>query len=112
MPPAKVKIERIKGDRIRQNTFHKRKMGLVKKAIELSVLCDCDCAVILKSCPTIHCKEGRLMAYCSKDLESMLRECLTHMPLHVYDNSEYARFAKVRLHEVVTSLSFSPPSAC
>jgi hypothetical protein len=30
------------------------------------VLCDCDCAVILKSGPTVTCKEGRFMAYCSK----------------------------------------------
>jgi|SaaInl85LU_5_DNA_1037374.scaffolds.fasta_scaffold170978_2 hypothetical protein len=37
MPPNKVRIERIEGNRMRQNTFHKRKLGLIKKAIELSV---------------------------------------------------------------------------
>ena len=37
------------------------------------VLCDCDCAVILKSGPTVTCKEGRFMAYCSKDLECLMR---------------------------------------
>jgi hypothetical protein len=79
---------------VRQNTFHKRKMGLIKKAMELTVLCDCDCAVILKSGPTVTCKEGRFMAYCSKDLESLMRECIAHMPLHVYSNQEYARFSK------------------
>ena len=31
MPPSKVKIERITDDRTRQNTFHKRKLGLIKK---------------------------------------------------------------------------------
>ena len=35
MPPAKVKIERIEDDKARQTTFHKRKTGLIKKAIEL-----------------------------------------------------------------------------
>jgi hypothetical protein len=79
---------------VRQNTFHKRKMGLIKKAMELTVLCDCDCAVILKSGPTVTCKEGRFMAYCSKDLESLMRECIAHMPLHVYSNQEYGRFSK------------------
>ena len=63
----------LQGDRVRQNTFHKRKMGLIKKAMELTVLCDCDCAVILKSGPTVTCKEGRFTAFCSKDLESLMR---------------------------------------
>lgn len=38
----KIKIERIKHDRIRQVTFYKRKKGLLKKAIELSLLCEAD----------------------------------------------------------------------
>eukprot|EP00961_Rhodomonas_salina_P155887 2099052-Rhodomonas_salina.1 len=95
MPPAKVKIERILDERTRQNTFHKRKGGLVKKAIELSLLCDCEVSLVLKSGPTKTCKEGRVTAYCSKDLAVMLRETLTHLPMGVFHNEDYNRFAKL-----------------
>eukprot|EP00961_Rhodomonas_salina_P256399 3465104-Rhodomonas_salina.2 len=94
MPPAKVKIERILDERTRQNTFHKRKGGLIKKAIELSLLCECEVTLILKSGPTKTCKEGRVTAYCSKDLAQMLRETLTHLPMGVFHNDDYTRFSK------------------
>jgi len=89
MPPAKVKIERIEGNRTRQNTYQKRKLGWIKKAIELTVLCDCDVAIILRSGPTITCRDGKLTAYCNKDLETMLKECLAELPVETYNNSEY-----------------------
>mmetsp|Transcript_8596 Transcript_8596/g.17181 ORF Transcript_8596/g.17181 Transcript_8596/m.17181 type:complete len:416 (+) Transcript_8596:178-1425(+) len=94
MPPAKVKIERIQDERTRQNTFHKRKGGLMKKAIELSLLCDCEVSLVLKSGPTKTCKEGKVTAYCSKDLSLMLRETLTHLPMGVFHNDDYNRFSK------------------
>lgn len=95
MPPSKVVIQRIEGNRMRQNTFHKRKLGLIKKAIELTVLCDCDCAIVLRSGPTVTCKEGRLMAYCNKNINEMLEECRpTLASLNHFTNADYARFSK------------------
>uniref|UniRef100_A0A6T8G7T8 MADS-box domain-containing protein n=1 Tax=Hemiselmis andersenii TaxID=464988 RepID=A0A6T8G7T8_HEMAN len=95
MPPSKVRIERIEGHRMRQNTFHKRKLGLIKKAIELTVLTDCDCAIILRSGATSTCKEGRLMAYCNKDIQTMLAECQpTLSTIQHFTNNEYSRFSK------------------
>lgn len=38
----KIKIEKIKPERTRQVTFYKRKKGLLKKAMELSLLCDAE----------------------------------------------------------------------
>eukprot|EP00961_Rhodomonas_salina_P121470 1634943-Rhodomonas_salina.1 len=95
MPPAKVRIERIKDERTRQNTYHKRKGGLIKKAMELSLMCECEITLIMKSAPTKNCKDGQVTAYCSKDLAQMLRESLTHLPKGVFRNEDYNRFSKV-----------------
>jgi MADS-box transcription factor len=57
MGRAKIEIKRIDNATNRQVTFSKRRNGLLKKAYELSVLCDADVAVIMFS-PT-----GKLFEY-------------------------------------------------
>ena len=49
MGKKKVETKRIQNPRSRQVTFSKRKNGLLKKAFELSVLCDAEVAVIIVS---------------------------------------------------------------
>ena len=67
MGRKKIKIERIVDERNRQVTFTKRKNGLMKKAMELSVLCDCDIALV------IYNSNEKLYQYSSGDIEDVLR---------------------------------------
>jgi hypothetical protein len=57
----KIKIQKIKNERIRQVTFYKRKKGLLKKAMELSLLCD------VKVFLTIVDKNHRMMIFSSEE---------------------------------------------
>jgi len=49
MGRGKIEIKRIENLNSRQVTFSKRRNGLLKKARELSVLCDAEVAVIVFS---------------------------------------------------------------
>ncbi|KAL3867155.1 hypothetical protein ACJMK2_044378 [Sinanodonta woodiana] len=66
MGRKKIKITRISDERNRQVTFTKRKMGLMKKAYELSVLCDCEIGIIICS------NNNKLYQYTSSDMDSIL----------------------------------------
>ncbi|KAK7116028.1 myocyte-specific enhancer factor 2A-like isoform X2 [Littorina saxatilis] len=66
MGRKKIKIERINDERNRQVTFTKRKFGLMKKAYELSVLCDCEIALI------IFTSNNKLYQYASSDMDKVL----------------------------------------
>ncbi|XP_011086822.1 MADS-box transcription factor 7-like isoform X2 [Sesamum indicum] len=59
MGRRKLEIKRIEDKSARQVTFTKRRKGLLKKAKELSVLCDVDVGVIIFS------SRGKLYHYCS-----------------------------------------------
>ncbi|XWS41525.1 hypothetical protein CRYUN_Cryun17cG0089100 [Craigia yunnanensis] len=49
MGRVKLQIKRIENDTNRQVTFSKRRNGLIKKAYELSILCDIDIALVMFS---------------------------------------------------------------
>ncbi|KAK7845736.1 mads-box protein agl24 [Quercus suber] len=49
MAREKIKIKKIDNVTARQVTFSKRRRGLIKKAEELSVLCDAEVALIIFS---------------------------------------------------------------
>ena len=68
----KIRIERISDERNRQVTFTKRKNGLMKKAMELSVLCDCDIALVILN------SQNKLFQYASSDVETVLAKYGRH----------------------------------
>jgi len=59
MGRGKVELKRIENKINRQVTFAKRRNGLLKKAYELSVLCDAEVALIIFS------NRGKLYEFCS-----------------------------------------------
>ncbi|KAL9913204.1 myocyte-specific enhancer factor 2 isoform X11 [Glossina fuscipes] len=66
MGRKKIQISRITDERNRQVTFNKRKFGVMKKAYELSVLCDCEIALIIFS------SNNKLYQYASTDMDKVL----------------------------------------
>ncbi|XP_041009292.1 agamous-like MADS-box protein AGL104 [Juglans microcarpa x Juglans regia] len=87
MGRVKLLIKRIENNTNRQVTFSKRRNGLVKKAYELSILCDIDIALIMFS------PSGRLTHFSGKRrIEDVLTRYI-NMPDHdrggVVQNREF-----------------------
>ncbi|XP_062167923.1 agamous-like MADS-box protein AGL18 isoform X2 [Alnus glutinosa] len=66
MGRGKIEIKRIDNLNSRQVTFSKRRTGLLKKAKELSVLCDAEVAVVIFS------STGKLYEFSSSSMEQTL----------------------------------------
>lgn len=66
MVRRKIKIKRIENATTRQVTFSKRRGGLLKKAHDLSVLCDAEVGVIIFS------SKGKLFQFASPSMHSVL----------------------------------------
>ncbi|KAL4653076.1 hypothetical protein ACB092_01G276000 [Castanea dentata] len=68
MKRGKLQLNQIEDKSSRQVTFSKRKNGLMKKARELSILCDVEAALFIFS------STGKLYEYCSSDSIGKLLE--------------------------------------
>ncbi|CAI9764993.1 unnamed protein product [Fraxinus pennsylvanica] len=66
MGRGKIEIKKIENSNSRQVTFSKRRQGLLKKAYELSVLCEADVAVIIFS------STGKLFEFSSSNMQTIL----------------------------------------
>nr|APP89280.1 MADS-box protein 12 [Prunus persica] len=84
MGRGKIVIRRIDNSTSRQVTFSKRRNGLLKKAKELSILCDAEVGLIIFS------STGRLYDYASTRLDFSLSLplslslSLSQIILHIY----------------------------
>ncbi|OEL35853.1 MADS-box transcription factor 13 [Dichanthelium oligosanthes] len=66
MGRGRIEIKRIENNTNRQVTFSKRRNGLIKKAYELSVLCDAEVALIVFS------SRGRLYEYSNNSVKATI----------------------------------------
>lgn len=92
----KIKIEKINHDRIRQVTFYKRKRGLLKKAMELSLLCDAELLLCIKEKSSNKClvysSNGNIQGFIKNNLnsENRLNEIVTNINyVTLFSNEKY-----------------------
>ncbi|CAD5195672.1 MADS-box transcription factor 50-like [Musa acuminata AAA Group] len=72
MVRGKTEMRRIENAASRQVTFSKRRNGLLKKAYELSVLCDAEVALIIFS------SRGKLYQFSSSSVEKTIHRYMIH----------------------------------
>ncbi|KAL2629957.1 hypothetical protein R1flu_014643 [Riccia fluitans] len=97
MGRVKLEIKKIENPTNRQVTYSKRRNGLIKKAYELSVLCDIDIAVIMFS------PSGKLTQFCKNDRIEDVITRFANTPLHErtkrkFENLEYLNKAIRKLN--------------
>lgn len=87
-----------------QATFAKRKNGLVKKAMELSILCDCDVALI------IFGANNKLFQYSSIDMEKVLLRYSEHQePRQPLTNNDVRAFLPLPPRHISSSILLISP---
>lgn len=83
MVRGKVEMKRIENATSRQVTFSKRRNGVIKKAYELSVLCDAEVAVIIFS------PKGRLYEFSSSSMEKTIERYREYAKDRMKNNSTF-----------------------
>lgn len=87
MGRKKIVIRKIQDERSRHATFAKRKNGLIKKAMELSILCGCEIALVMFN------SQGKLIQYSSGDIDQTLSKFIDEKPQEAYTNEHLPNFA-------------------
>lgn len=74
MGRKKIEIKTIDDVRVRKVTFNKRKSGLIKKAMELSILCDCEIGLMIATPPP----ESKVFQYSSTTMPQVIQRLQKH----------------------------------
>ncbi|XP_072982923.1 floral homeotic protein AGAMOUS-like isoform X2 [Typha latifolia] len=103
MGRGKIEIKRIENTTNRQVTFCKRRNGLLKKAYELSVLCDAELALIIFS------SRGRLYEYANNSVKATIerykKACSGTSSSSVSEaNAQYYQEEASKLRQEITNL--------
>ncbi|XP_028553679.1 agamous-like MADS-box protein AGL104 [Dendrobium catenatum] len=103
MGRVKLEIKKIENNTNRQVTFSKRRNGLIKKAYELSVLCDIDIALIMFS------PSGRLSTFSGRRrIEDVIEKCIN---VREHDKEGRAKLDKDYLMRTLTKLKYEDDMA-
>uniref|UniRef100_A0A8C5AW78 Myocyte enhancer factor 2d n=1 Tax=Gadus morhua TaxID=8049 RepID=A0A8C5AW78_GADMO len=98
MGRKKIQIQRITDERNRQVTFTKRKFGLMKKAYELSVLCDCEIALIIFN------HSNKLFQYASTDMDKVLLKYTEYNEPHEKGEQVWQPIWKLPWHKMAARI--------
>ncbi|KAJ4728801.1 MADS-box transcription factor [Melia azedarach] len=95
MGRGKVEMKRIENTTSRQVTFSKRKNGLLKKAFELSIMCDAEIALL------IYSPSGKAYHFASDNMERTVARYRREKKLHsVNQPSKIEELWKRRIEEL------------
>ncbi|XP_040988074.1 truncated transcription factor CAULIFLOWER A-like isoform X2 [Juglans microcarpa x Juglans regia] len=99
MGRGKVELKRIENPTSRQVTFSKRRNGLLKKSLELSILCDAEVAILIFS------PSGRAYQFASHDMDRTIARYRREVgfPLSSGQRSVSMEFWKTEIEELKRS---------
>ncbi|XP_050385065.1 MADS-box protein SOC1 isoform X2 [Argentina anserina] len=97
MVRGKTQMKRIENATSRQVTFSKRRSGLLKKAFELSILCDAEVALIIFS------PRGKLYEFASSSMQATLERYEKHTKDNQANNKSVASEQNVQ-HEATSMM--------
>ncbi|XP_068666311.1 agamous-like MADS-box protein AGL5 isoform X2 [Aristolochia californica] len=100
MGRGKVELKRIENTTNRQVTFSKRRNGLLKKAFELSILCDAEVALVIFSAT------GKAYQYATNDIQSTISRYRDSVGIpHLYtQHSRTVEFWRAELNNLRKSV--------
>ncbi|XAR71759.1 hypothetical protein NMG60_11018168 [Bertholletia excelsa] len=103
MVRGKIQMKRIENATSRQVTFSKRRNGLLKKAYELSVLCDAEVALIIFS------QKGRLYEFSSSNMQKTIQryhEYVKDVQTSTPEVEEYTQQLKLEAASLAKKIEF------